>query len=217
MGRGPGRAPEGPPRPDARRCRRAHRAPRPLRAALRGGATRDDVVAGPRRLHGLLTVAAIGSPRPTAHRGRQARPARPGAGPGADQVIAPDDVFQRIRFATAARRLDGMDRWAAGRRGRAFECVGRASALQRGGALARGGGRWSPGMPGDERSTGRRSVARAHGDRRLRVWLRPARKDVLFELALRLRRDTPREAGMHSSPLVTTAMHRHDERQRLAP
>ena len=29
---------------------------------------------------------------------------------GADQVIAPADVFQRIRFATGARRLDSMNK-----------------------------------------------------------------------------------------------------------
>ncbi|TMF70711.1 MAG: hypothetical protein E6I13_05730 [Chloroflexi bacterium] len=81
-----------------------------VHAALRGGATKDDivVVSGSGTI-GLLTVAAVKLFTPPkrliaiAKHPTQADLARK---LGADQVVKPADVFQRIRFATAARRLE---------------------------------------------------------------------------------------------------------------
>jgi threonine dehydrogenase-like Zn-dependent dehydrogenase len=72
---------------------------------------------------------------------------------GADQVIAPADVFQRIRFATSARRLDGMDRsLLLGGADLTFECVGRADSLSDAMRFTREGGTVvAVGMPGDEK------------------------------------------------------------------
>src|SRR5256886_10491602 len=78
-----------------------------VHAALRGGATKDDVVvvSGAGTI-GLLTVAAVKLFTPPkrliaiAKHPTQANLARK---LGADQVVKPADDYQRIRFATAAR------------------------------------------------------------------------------------------------------------------
>jgi threonine dehydrogenase-like Zn-dependent dehydrogenase len=128
-----------------------------VHAALRGGATKDDVVVvlGAGTI-GLLTVAAVKLFTPpkrliaVAKHPTQRDLAR---ALGADQVIAPEDVFQRIRFATGARRLDGMDRsLLLGGADITFECVGRASSLSEAVRFTRGGGTVvAVGMPGDEK------------------------------------------------------------------
>jgi threonine dehydrogenase-like Zn-dependent dehydrogenase len=128
-----------------------------VHAALRGAAAKDDVVlvmgAG---TIGLLTVAAIKLFTPpkrliaVAKHPTQRDHAR---ALGADQVIAPEDVYQRVRFATAARRLDGIDRsLLLGGVDVTFECVGRASSLSDACRITREGGRVvAVGMPGDEK------------------------------------------------------------------
>jgi threonine dehydrogenase-like Zn-dependent dehydrogenase len=72
---------------------------------------------------------------------------------GADQVIAPAEVFQRVRFATGARRLDGMNRsLLLGGADVTFDCVGRADSLNDAVRFTRGGGTViAVGMPGEER------------------------------------------------------------------
>jgi len=128
-----------------------------VHAALRGGATKDDtvVVLGAGTI-GLLTVAAVKLFTPPKRLIAVAKhPAQKDIARqlGADQVIDPDDVFQRIRFATAARRLDGMDRsLLLGGVDVTFECVGRASSLSEAVRVTRGGGTVvAVGMPGDEK------------------------------------------------------------------
>jgi threonine dehydrogenase-like Zn-dependent dehydrogenase len=128
-----------------------------VHAALRGGATRDDVVVvqGAGTI-GLLTVAAVKLFTPpkrliaVAKHPTQRDLARR---LGADQVIAPRDVFQRIRFATGARRLEGMNRsLLLGGADVTFECVGRADSLNDAVRFTREGGTLvAVGMPGEEK------------------------------------------------------------------
>ena len=129
-----------------------------IHAALRGGATKDDivVVVGAGTI-GLLTVAAIKMFTPprrliaVAKHPTQRDLARK---LGADQVVAPNEVFQRIRFATGARRLDGMmDRsLLLGGADLTFECVGRADSLNDAVCFTREGGTVvAVGMPGEEK------------------------------------------------------------------
>jgi len=128
-----------------------------VHAALRGSATKDDVVvvSGAGTI-GLLTVAAVRMFTPpkrlvaVAKHSTQRDLARK---LGADQVIAPDEVFQRVRFATAARRLDGMNRpLLLGGADVTFECVGRADSLNDAVRFTREGGTVVVvGMPGEEK------------------------------------------------------------------
>jgi threonine dehydrogenase-like Zn-dependent dehydrogenase len=128
-----------------------------VHAALRGGATKDDVVVvqGAGTI-GLLTVAAVKLFTPprrliaVAKHPTQRDLARK---LGADQVIAPREVFQRIRFATGARRLDGMDRsLLLGGADVTFECVGRAESLNDAVRFTREGGTVvAVGMTGEEK------------------------------------------------------------------
>ena len=128
-----------------------------MHAALRGGASKDDivVVSGAGTI-GLLTVAAVRLLTPPkrliaiAKHPTQRDLARK---LGADQVIAPSEVFQRVRFATAARRLDGMDRsLLLGGADITFECVGRADSLNDAVRFTREGGTVvAVGMPGVEK------------------------------------------------------------------
>ena len=128
-----------------------------VHAALRGGATKDDVVvvSGAGTI-GLLTVAAVRLFTPprrliaVAKHPVQRDLARK---LGADQVVAPDDVFQRVRFATAARRLEGMNRpLLLGGADVTFECVGRADSLNDAVRYTREGGTVvAVGMPGEEK------------------------------------------------------------------
>lgn len=128
-----------------------------VHAALRAGSGADDVVlvfgAG---TIGLLTVAAVRTFTPprrliaVAKHPHQRRLARE---LGADQVVTPDEVFQRVRFATGARRLDGVDRpLLLGGADVTFDCVGRAESLNAAVRLTRGRGTVvAVGMPGEER------------------------------------------------------------------
>jgi threonine dehydrogenase-like Zn-dependent dehydrogenase len=128
-----------------------------IHAALRGGATTDDivVVSGAGTI-GLLTVAAVRLFTPPkrliaiAKHPTQRDLARK---LGADQVVPPSEVFQRVRFATAARRLDGMNRsLLLGGADVTFECVGRADSLNDAVRFTREGGTVvAVGMPGEER------------------------------------------------------------------
>ena len=128
-----------------------------VHAALRGAATKDDivVVSGAGTI-GLLTVAAIKLFTPPkrliaiAKHPTQRDLARK---LGADQVISPGEAFQRIRFATASRRLEGMNRsLLLGGADVTFECVGRADTLNDAVRFTREGGSVVVvGMPGEEK------------------------------------------------------------------
>ncbi|HEX9363832.1 MAG TPA: zinc-binding dehydrogenase [Candidatus Dormibacteraeota bacterium] len=128
-----------------------------IHAALRGGATKDDivVVSGAGTI-GLLTVAAVRAFTPPrrliaiAKHPTQRDLARQ---LGADQVVAPADAFQRIRFATGSRRLESMNRsLLLGGADITFECVGRADSLNDAVRFTRGGGTVVVvGMPGEEK------------------------------------------------------------------
>jgi threonine dehydrogenase-like Zn-dependent dehydrogenase len=128
-----------------------------VHAALRGGAGKDDivVVSGAGTI-GLLTIAAVKLFTPpkrliaVAKHPTQRDLARK---LGADQVISPSEVFQRIRFATGARRLDGVNRsLLLGGADVTFECVGRADSLNDAVRFTREGGTVvAVGMPGEER------------------------------------------------------------------
>ena len=128
-----------------------------VHAALRGGATKDDVVvvSGAGTI-GLLTVAAVKLFTPPkrliaiAKHPTQADLARK---LGADQVVKPADVYQRIRFATSARKLEGMNRpLLLGGADITFECVGRADSLNDAVRFTREGGTVvAVGMPGEEK------------------------------------------------------------------
>jgi len=128
-----------------------------VHAALRGAATKSDivVVSGAGTI-GLLTVAAVKLFTPPkrlialAKHPIQRDLARK---LGADQVITPSEAFQRIRFATGARRLDGMNRsLLLGGADVTFDCVGRADSLNDAVRYTREGGTVvAVGMPGEER------------------------------------------------------------------
>jgi threonine dehydrogenase-like Zn-dependent dehydrogenase len=128
-----------------------------IHAALRGAATKDDivVVSGAGTI-GLLTIAAVKLFTPPkrliaiAKHPTQRDLARK---LGADQVVPPSEVFQRVRFATAARRLDGMNRsLLLGGADVTFECVGRADSLNDAVRYTREAGTVVVvGMPGEEK------------------------------------------------------------------
>jgi threonine dehydrogenase-like Zn-dependent dehydrogenase len=128
-----------------------------VHAALRGAATKDDivVVSGAGTI-GLLTIAAVKLFTPPkrliaiAKHPTQRDLARK---LGADKVVAPSEVFQRVRFETAARRLDGLGRsLLLGGADVTFECVGRADSLNDAVRFTREGGRVvAVGMPGEEK------------------------------------------------------------------
>lgn len=132
-----------------------------IHAALRTAAAAEDtvLVMGAGCL-GLLTVAAVKNLTPprrlicVAKYPHQADLAR---SLGADQVVAPDEVYQRVRFATQARRVETtgnlLERRPVllGGADVVFECAGSASSLGDSVRLARGGGRVTlVGMPGKE-------------------------------------------------------------------
>jgi len=128
-----------------------------VHAALRGGASKDDivVVAGAGTI-GLLTIAAVKLfTRPKRLIAVAKHPTQRDLARklGADQVVAPDEVFQRVRFATGARRLDGMNRsLLLGGADITFECVGRADSLNDAVRFTREGGTVvAVGMPGEEK------------------------------------------------------------------
>ncbi len=128
-----------------------------VHAALRGGAAKSDVVVvvGAGTI-GLLTVAAVKMftpPKRLIAVAKHPTQRDLALALGADAVITPADAFQRIRFATAARRLDGVDRsLLLGGADITFECVGRADSLSDAVRFTREGGVVvAVGMPGDER------------------------------------------------------------------
>lgn len=128
-----------------------------IHAALRGAARADEVVVvyGAGTI-GLLTIAAIRlftPPRQLIAVAKHAHQRELAKRLGADQVVTPDEVFQRVRFATGARRLDGIDRPVLlGGADLTFECVGSASSLNDSVRLTRAGGRLiAVGMPGEEK------------------------------------------------------------------
>jgi threonine dehydrogenase-like Zn-dependent dehydrogenase len=128
-----------------------------VHAALRGLAGPDEVavVHGAGTI-GLLTVAAVRLFTPprlliaVAKHPFQREQARR---LGADLVVSPQEVFQRIRFATGARRLDGFGRpLLLGGADVTFECTGTAGALNEVVRYTRAEGRVvAVGMPGEER------------------------------------------------------------------
>jgi len=128
-----------------------------VHAALRGGAGKNDivVVTGAGTI-GLLTVAAIKRftpPRRLIAIAKHPTQRDLALKLGADQVISPSEVFQRVRFATGARRLDGMNRsLLLGGADITFECVGRADSLNEAVRFTRAGGTVVVvGMPGEEK------------------------------------------------------------------
>jgi threonine dehydrogenase-like Zn-dependent dehydrogenase len=128
-----------------------------VHAALRGGATKDDVVVvtGAGTI-GLLTIAAIHLfTRPKRLIAVAKHPTQRDLALklGADQVVSPSEVFQRVRFATSARRLEGMNRsLLLGGADITFECVGRADSLNDAVRFTREGGTVvAVGMPGEEK------------------------------------------------------------------
>lgn len=128
-----------------------------IHAALRGGATANDVVVvlGAGTI-GLLTVAAVRlftPPRRLVAVAKYPFQREQARRLGADLVVSPDEVFQRVRFATRARRLDGPDRPVLlGGADLTFECTGSARGLNEAVRFTRGGGRLvAVGMPGEEK------------------------------------------------------------------
>jgi threonine dehydrogenase-like Zn-dependent dehydrogenase len=127
-----------------------------VHAALRGAAGPDDVVVvqGAGTI-GLLTMAAIRlftPPRRLVVVAKHPFQREQARRLGADQVVGPGEVFQRVRFTTAARRLDGVDRsLLLGGADVTFECTGTAAGLNDAVRFTRGGGRVvAVGMPGEE-------------------------------------------------------------------
>jgi threonine dehydrogenase-like Zn-dependent dehydrogenase len=128
-----------------------------VHAALRGGAGKEDivVVSGAGTI-GLLTIAAVKlftPPRRLIAVAKHPTQRDLAKKLGADQVISPGEVFQRIRFATGARRLDGMNRsLLLGGADVTFECVGQSAALNDAVRFTREGGTVvAVGMPGEEK------------------------------------------------------------------
>ena len=128
-----------------------------VHAALAGAATAQDVVVvqGSGTI-GLLTVAAVRlftPPRRLIAVAKHPTQREHARRMGADQVVAPAEVFQRIRFATSARRLDGPDRpLLLGGADLTFECTGTAAGLNDAVRFTRGGGKViAVGMPGEEK------------------------------------------------------------------
>ncbi len=128
-----------------------------VHAALRGAATPEDtvVVFGAGTI-GLLTVAAVRHftpPRRLVAVAKHPHQRELARRLGADMVVAPGDVFQRVRFATGARLIDGAGRpLLLGGADVVFECVGRAGSLNDAVRLARARGRViAVGMPGEKK------------------------------------------------------------------
>lgn len=128
-----------------------------VHAALRGAARPDDVVVvmGAGTI-GLLTIAAIRlftPPRRLIAVAKHPLQREQASRLGADVVVRPDEVFQRVRFATRARRLDGQDRpLLLGGADVTFECTGTGRGLNEAARFTRAGGRvLAVGMPGEEK------------------------------------------------------------------
>ncbi|MBO0687612.1 MAG: zinc-binding dehydrogenase, partial [Candidatus Dormibacteraeota bacterium] len=124
-----------------------------IHAALRGAATADEVVVvqGAGTI-GLLTVAAVRlltPPRRLVAVAKHPFQREQARRLGADQVIGPDEVFQRLRFATGAQRVEGAGGSALlGGADLTFECTGSAAGLDAAARYTRAGGRVvAVGMP----------------------------------------------------------------------
>jgi threonine dehydrogenase-like Zn-dependent dehydrogenase len=128
-----------------------------VHAALRARARPEDVVV----VHGagtigLLTVAAVRRftpPRRLIAVAKHPAQREHALRLGADQVVAPEQTFQRVRFATSARRLDGIGRpLLLGGADVAFECTGTAAGLNDAVRYTRARGTVvAVGMPGEEK------------------------------------------------------------------
>jgi len=127
-----------------------------VHAVLQGRAAPEEVVVvqGAGTI-GLLTVAAVRRLTPprrlicvAKHPVQREHALRLGA----DQVVTPDRLFQRLRFATGARRLGGPDRpLLLGGVDLTFECTGSGRGLDEAVRFTRAGGRvLCVGMPGRE-------------------------------------------------------------------
>jgi threonine dehydrogenase-like Zn-dependent dehydrogenase len=126
-------------------------------AALKGAARPDDVVVvqGAGTI-GLLTVAAVRMltpPRRLIAVAKHPVQRELAIRLGADQVVSPGEAFQRVRFATGARRLEGVGRpLLLGGADLTFECTGTGSGLNDAVRFTHGGGRLVVvGMPGEEK------------------------------------------------------------------
>jgi threonine dehydrogenase-like Zn-dependent dehydrogenase len=132
-----------------------------IHAALRTAAQPEDtvLVMGAGCL-GLLTVAAVKNltpPRRLICVAKYPHQAALAKSLGADQVVTPGEVYQRVRFATQARRIDTVNNLLEkrpvllGGADVVFECAGSASSLGDAVRVARGGGKVVlVGMPGKE-------------------------------------------------------------------
>jgi threonine dehydrogenase-like Zn-dependent dehydrogenase len=128
-----------------------------VHAALRGAVKAEDVVVvqGAGTI-GLLTVAALRyftPPRQLIAVAKHSLQRELARRLGADVVVEPAKAFQRVRFATGSRRLDGPDRpLLLGGADLTFECTGTADGLNDAVRYTRAGGRLLVvGMPGQER------------------------------------------------------------------
>ncbi|GAC1659241.1 MAG: zinc-binding dehydrogenase [Candidatus Dormibacteraceae bacterium] len=132
-----------------------------IHAALRAAVQPEDtvLVMGAGCL-GLLTIAAVkrlASPRQLIAVAKYPHQAQLARSLGADLVVSPKDVYQRVRYATQARRVDTIGNLLEkrpvllGGADVVFECAGSASSLEDSIRLARGGGKVIlVGMPGKD-------------------------------------------------------------------
>jgi len=132
-----------------------------IHAALRAAVQPEDtvLVMGAGCL-GLLTIAAVkrlASPRQLIAVAKYPHQAQLAKSLGADLVVSPKDVYQRVRYATQARRVDTIGNLLEkrpvllGGADVVFECAGSASSLEDSIRLARGGGKVIlVGMPGKD-------------------------------------------------------------------
>ena len=128
-----------------------------VHAALRARITPDErVLVNGAGSIGLLTLAAVRTfttPRQVLVVAKHPVQRELAQALGADQVIAPSDVVQRVRFHTGAVRVEGMTSGRSlllGGPEVTFECTGTASGLNLTARLTRAGGRLiAVGMPGE--------------------------------------------------------------------
>ncbi|MBO0681522.1 MAG: zinc-binding dehydrogenase [Candidatus Dormibacteraeota bacterium] len=124
-----------------------------IHAALRGAASAEEVVVvqGAGTI-GLLTIAAVRlltPPRRLVAVAKHPFQREQARRLGADQVVGPDEVFQRLRFATGAHRVEGAGGSVLlGGADLTFECTGSAAGLDAAVRYTRAGGRVvAVGMP----------------------------------------------------------------------
>lgn len=124
-----------------------------IHAALRGATSAEEVVVvqGAGTI-GLLTIAAVRlltPPRRLVAVAKHPFQREQARRLGADQVVGPDEVFQRLRFATGAQRVEGAGGSVLlGGADLTFECTGSAAGLDAAVRYTRAGGRVvAVGMP----------------------------------------------------------------------